>query len=306
LRRRELHYALQRTLRGALLVKYRCDACGKDADERSFRSGFCMFCGASAVVAVEEEETDGRPKRGSTARIVSGAEIGTMDPLIPTKAPIFACIGGYGRGTLVAVTAPPGHGKTTECLRVPIAQNARVIHAVAGEMSEPQGVEAAFDAGATEKYIRDDKYIFLTADDTADALEEIDRLCSTGKKERRPQFVIWDSTSMWLPNGREEEEKEFVSDNVALAEEHGLVIFAIAQWSQEGRGKGSLIIPHGGALWMEVHNGPPGQFRVKKCRPPWSGKQGIYDRPVLKPGQTWEGQEIVGVRKKAKNEGRKG
>ena len=73
------------------------------------------------------------------------------------------------------------------------------------------------------------------------------------------------------------------------SDEYKIVVFAITHWSQQGRGKGTLTIPHGGALWMRIK---PTTFEVLKARPPWSGKQGVYPRPFLKPGQTWPGQEV--------------
>lgn len=253
---------------------------------------FCQWCGSSAIVSLEEDE-DGQPKRGSSVQVISADEVESMPPLIPTKAPIFSCIGGYGRGTVVSISAPPGGGKTTEALRVAVAQNARVLHLIFGEMSEEQAREAAADAGATEKWFREKKHLIVTAEDWHDAAEYIERACDSRKP---PEFVIWDSTTMWIQGGREDDEKEFISENVRLAAEYGLVIFAIAQWSNSSsRGKGTLTIPHGGALWIKIE---PHQFVVMKARPPWSGKQGSYPRPRLQPGQTWEGQEIVGVRKK--------
>lgn len=266
-------------------MKRRCESCPPAPPRDPGPGAFCQWCGSSAVVTIDDD-TDGEPKRGSTVQVVSADEIENMRPLVPCQAPIFNCLGGYGKGTVVAVSAPPGHGKTTECLRVAVAQNASILHLVEGEASDEQVKAAALDAGASARWIRAKKLRIVRAETWQDAAEFIDRAC---RSRNKPEFAAWDSTTMWVP-GREEEEREFIKTNVDLAAEHDIVIFAICQWSQQGRGRGTLTIPHGSAIWIEIK---PGEFIVKKARPPWSGKQASYTRPFLKPGQTWPGQEIA-------------
>jgi len=263
-------------------MKRRCEACGPAKDPGPGQ--FCQWCGSSAVVSLDDN-AEGEPRRGSSVEVVSADEVENMPPLIETKAPIFACIGGYGLGTVVSVSAPPGGGKTTEALRVAVAQNARVLHLIEGECSHEQARGAAKDAGASAKWFREKKHLIATAECWQDAAEYMDNVCGSRKK---PEFVIWDSTSNWVT--RQDEEAEFIKRNVEMAEEHKIVVFCITHWSQQGRGAGTLKIPHGGALWMRIHNRPM-QFEVLKARPPWSGRQGVYARPFLKPGQTWPGQE---------------
>lgn len=269
-------------------MKRKCEACQRTDPGPT---DYCQWCGSAAIVCLEEDE--GKPGRGSSVRVVSADEVEEMPPLVQTKAPIFDCIGGYGVGTVVSISAPPGAGKTTEALRVAVAQNAKVLHLIAGEMSDEQARAAAEDAGASEKFFREKKHQIVTAESWTDAMEYTERTCS-GRNP--PAFVIWDSTSMWVPS-REEEERDFIEQNVRLASDYDLVVFAICQWSQQGRGRGSLTIPHGGALWIEITNSPM-LFKVRKARPPWSGKQGEYLRPRLAPGQTWEGMEAPARRKK--------
>lgn len=240
------------------------------------------------------DDADGEPKRGSSVEVVSADEVDEMAPLIHTKAPLFDCIGGYGLGAVVSISAEPGGGKTTEALRVAVAQNTRVLHLIYGECSPEQAKAALVEAGASAKYMREKKHQIATAENWQDAAEYMDSACSSRKK---PGFVIWDSTSMWVP-AIESEEREFIAENVRMAEEHQIVVFCITHWSQRGRGKGTLTIPHGGALWIKIVKKPwiigkqAGMFEVMKARPPWSGKQGSYARPWLKPGQTWPGQEV--------------
>lgn len=263
-------------------MKRRCEACPSTPVRDPGPGPFCQWCGSSAIVT-PDEGADGEPKRGSSVEVVSADEVEEMAPLIETKAPIFACIGGYGLGSVVSVSAPPGGGKTTEALRVAVAQNARVLHLIYGECSPEQARAAAKDAGASAKWFREKKHQIATAESWQEAAEYMDRVCSSRK---RPEFVIWDSTSMWVP-AIETEEREFIAENVRMADEYKIVVFCITHWSQQGRGKGTLTIPHGGALWMRIK---PTTFEVLKARPPWSGKQGVYQRPFLKPGQTWPGK----------------
>lgn len=264
-------------------MRRRCESCPPTPPRDPGPGPFCQWCGSSAIV-VAEDDSDCEPKRGSSVEVVSADEVENMAPLIPTKAPIFDCIGGYGLGTVVSVSAPPGGGKTTEALRVAVAQNARVLHLIYGECSPEQAKAAAKDAGATAKWFRDKKHQIAMAEDWRDAADYMKRACASRKK---PEFVIWDSTSMWVPN--QSDENDFIRVNVDMADEFQVVVFCITHWSQQGRGKGTLTIPHGGALWMRIKTTT---FEVLKARPPWSGKQGVYPRPRLKPGQTWPGQEI--------------
>jgi predicted ATP-dependent serine protease len=252
-------------------MKYVCAACGKGAgSEIAKYSLWCPHCGARALEARDEEEDGVKLRRGSTASITPLDDV-EMPELAPCRAPLLACVGGYCDGRIVVVAAPPGIGKSTECARVAVDLDAPVAY-LDREMSGVECKAVFLDAGASEKFIQR-KLHRIIANNWRDVLDAAAATAS--------DIVIVDSVQKWVP---QQDEEDFVT---AIREhiEDGVTFFLIQQWTREGkRARGTLVMEHAGAITIDLHHDT---IDVRKTRPPWQGKQGIYRRPRLKPGQTF-------------------
>jgi predicted ATP-dependent serine protease len=252
-----------------LAMKYVCAACSKTAGSAlAAHSLHCPSCGAQALEVRDEDGV--KLRRGSTASSTPLDDV-EIPELTPCRAPLLACVGGYCAGRIIVIAAPPGVGKSTECVRVAVDLDATVSY-LDGEMTDMECKAVLLDGGASESFIRRNVRRWV-AEDWRDALSAAD---STGS-----DLVIVDSVQAWVP---QQDENEF-RDEVRKRAADGITFFVIQQWTRGGkRARGSLTVEHAGAITIDLHRDT---IEVRKARPPWHGKNGTYNRPRLQPGQVF-------------------
>jgi predicted ATP-dependent serine protease len=238
---------------------YVCGACGKQLTKADADAGpFCPYCLVPDIRL--EDEPDPAPRRGSTAFVTSLAE--AEDPVtLPCEAPLVACLGGVQRGALIVVSGEPGEGKSTECARVAVALGEPPAY-LDREMTAKRCKVVLRDAGASAAFIRRTRRI--VGEQWSHAVE-----LAHGRS-----IWILDSVSEWVG---QEDEKD-LADALVQATESGVIVFAIQQWTRQGRARGTLQVEHRGDVTIDLVTKERPKFHVRKTR--W-GEKGFYDRPRL-------------------------
>ncbi len=267
--------------------RYVCVSCKSEAFAASCPP-YCALCFTATMIAEEEEEDDG--PRGSTTEITPLDDVGSPQR-VACRAPLMACVGGSAYGTVVVVGAGPGFGKSTEIARVAVDLNVKCGY-IDNEMSASECRAVFVDAGADANYIRTKVRRIVPAGaghKWEDALEQA--------RAAKAKIVVVDSVGKWV---KQQEEDVFTAYVKRFASETDSLVFLIQQWTRDGlHAKGTLTLEHAGALTIVLawaknkpKEHPYGVIDVTKARPPWSGTQGSYDRPMLAAGQTYVGHKI--------------